>query len=217
MENAGRMKNTIGIVGGGKGGMEMISLFSASDSCVIQFVTDIDKNAPAIVRAKKLGIHTSVDTEKTIRSKPVNFIIEATGSRKVFQIIKDSAPEGTEILGSATALFMFNMLEENRVRTNRAVSQDVGQIKSEITKETHRVAELLSDINEISITLKILALNSSVEAARAGEHGTGFAVFAGEIKSIADETKSLLQKIEKINSSIAELSVRIEFALARLG
>lgn len=209
-------RRTIGIVGGGKGGEEMLKLFSASDSCTIQYITDIDRNAKAIADAKKRGIYTSTSTEQTVRSRPVDFIIEATGSKKVQQIIEENAAPGTEVMSGNTALFLFSMLDESRRKTNGVVSEDISQIRNEIMEETHRVAESLAVINEISITLKILALNSGVEAARAGAYGKGFAVFAEEIKTIADETKSLLQKIERINTSIAELSVRIQFSLQKL-
>jgi hypothetical protein len=44
---------TLGIVGGGKIGLDFIRLFSESKFSKVSYVVDRDKNAPAIPEAKK--------------------------------------------------------------------------------------------------------------------------------------------------------------------
>jgi len=61
----------------------------------------------------------------------------------------------------------------------------------------------LAVINEISAQTNLLALNASIEAAHVGEHGRGFAVVAGEIRKLAELSRSSTEDIHQILDNIS--------------
>lgn len=68
---------------------------------------------------------------------------------------------------------------------------------------THKVAE----IQKVTATTRILALNAQIEATRAGEAGRGFAVVAQEVKSISGRITDLADELTaQLKSKTDELS-----------
>lgn len=61
-----------------------------------------------------------------------------------------------------------------------------------------RIGEITALIEGIAFQTYILALNAAVEAARAGDQGGGFAVVAGEVRSLAQRASSAAKEIKTL-------------------
>jgi hypothetical protein len=69
------------------------------------------------------------------------------------------------------------------------------------------VSKRVGEIQRITVTSKLLAMNASIEAARAGDAGVGFAVVAKEVKTVSDRiTQIVAQLQESLTPRIRELT-----------
>ncbi|MCT7956434.1 methyl-accepting chemotaxis protein [Laspinema palackyanum] len=85
------------------------------------------------------------------------------------------------------------------------LEQKVGAIASEITQtqqQAAQIGEISRLVSHLATQTNILALNAAIEASRAGEQGKGFGVVASEIRSLADQSKVLAQKISNLINDI---------------
>jgi D-arabinose 1-dehydrogenase-like Zn-dependent alcohol dehydrogenase len=207
---------TLGIIGGGRGGFEMLKIFSDSDRAKVVYLVDRDPQAMGVVEARARDITVCNDLAEAVRGHRTDFIIEATGSEKVCEMIRECLPSGTELISAKASLMFFNVLTENRQHTNQEVSTAISTIGEEISQNTKTVKTALSGITRVAVNLEMLAINAAIEAARAGEKGRSFSVVADAVKSTAGEAKVLVDEIESVNNSNIQMSGQLEKLLERL-
>jgi hypothetical protein len=205
----------VGIVGGGKGGNQILQLFSKSQSVEIAFVCDINSSAPAMVAARALEIdaYTSLDAALACG---VPFIFEATGSKKVVQMIGEKAGPDVRIIEHETAHLLISVMSDIARVTNAGVIQDVREVKQGILDSATRINSQMRSIESITSGLHIVGLNARIEAARIGGEGAGFDVVAQEVQKSAHKVRTISEEITSISDSIVSLSAAVDKSLARL-
>ncbi len=98
----------------------------------------------------------------------------------------DSIHSLTEIIGEKIGLVagLASLTKENSGKltsTNNSIEL--------MGTKIYRMSDVIAIIDDISMVVNILAINTSIEAAHAGKFGKGFSVIAAEIRKLADSIK----------------------------
>jgi len=73
-----------------------------------------------------------------------------------------------------------------------------------LSERAQAIRSILNLVSEIAAQSNLLALNAAVEAARSGEAGRGFVVVAGEMRSLAEQSRAAAQQVREIMTEIEE-------------
>lgn len=105
-----RMKNVI-IIGADSRGTSLLKLLHEASGFDVVAVIDVDDNAPGLQLARKWGIAVGRDWRPWM-DEPLDLIIETTGRADVLESILQQAPKGVNIVPSAVARMMAELVEE---------------------------------------------------------------------------------------------------------
>jgi methyl-accepting chemotaxis protein len=95
-----------------------------------------------------------------------------------------------------------------------AAVERIEQRLSSFGPVVRQISTVASSIETIAKQTRLLSLNAGIEAARAGSAGQGFAVVAGEVKKLAEETRTAT---DRISGSMRALGEQIEGLIQETG
>jgi len=75
-------------------------------------------------------------------------------------------------------------------------SEVCDQLQEVVASTSQRIESVIEEISRIMNSTNVLALNALIESARAGEAGRGFAIVAGEVKSLAGRISTAMEAIQ---------------------
>ena len=104
-------RTKIAILGAGKGGRALLGLFSHLPGVDIVGITDRDPKAPALQRARELGISVLDDTVSLIAREDINLIVDVTGDAEMAGLIAEHKQPGAEVLGGSAAKLLWNVVQ----------------------------------------------------------------------------------------------------------
>ncbi|MBQ0027951.1 MAG: methyl-accepting chemotaxis protein [Lachnospiraceae bacterium] len=189
-----------------------IILTTKNESEEIKSISDdvLDKMSELNGNVTNISEATTEVLSQAEKASQMTSQINSTGEElgRVIDILarkaSDAAGQSTESRERARALYDSSVESNNQA--NSIYNNTKTQLESAI-ESSHAVDEitvLTDEILAISSQTNLLALNASIEAARAGEAGKGFAVVADEIRTLADNTKYAVDKIQTVTKTIVD-------------
>ncbi len=205
---AEELKNSTDVV---KDAEEIASMAEQLSSAVEEITQSMGEVIVALEQIEKAAALANEDALKNSESadKCIDFVNQAGG-----------------LLETAfSALGEISQITEGMVETLREIREAVSSSVNKgarvtdqidaVDKDLRRITKILRTIENIIIQTTMLAVSGSVEAARAGEFGKGFAVVSSDIRNLAQEASTNIEKIDEIITSLEEEMTHISRAWQR--
>ena len=164
----------------------------------------------AIDNAKKIEGATSVQKENInltfAKLSNIKLLVEnlKNQSSDLNEIITNTKEKAIESLNYTTTEYDAVKANIEKMFTIRHKIQTIAELILELSDYIQSISSTIGLVEDIAEQTNLLALNAAVEAARAGEHGKGFAIVAGEIRKLADESKQATSKITSLITNIQQ-------------
>jgi methyl-accepting chemotaxis protein len=145
------------------------------------------------------------DTQSRYASETVKAMEEmATGIQRIAQS-SSAVSSSTKEVRLQTELGNTRMREaEDKMTRVRNTVAEAELAIDHLGERSKEIGGIVSVISQISYQTNLLALNANIEAARAGEHGRGFAIVAGEVRKLADQTFKATEEIADLIKKVQE-------------
>lgn len=101
-----------------------------------------------------------------------------------------------------------NMTEmTNQMEVVKSTMQEANEVFCALEQQMLEICKVTEQLNSISESTTMLALNASIEAARAGHMGAGFAVVASKVQDLAVDSNKCSEEVAKV---VAKMQKQIQ-------
>ncbi len=195
----------LGIIGGGHGGLAVLTLISKMDDFRVKWLADLDENAVGMQKARELGVATIQDFLPELKDERLDMVIEVTGNEKVQGLIASHKKSDLIVLESLAANILITV-----VSSQERLVQTLQEEASSLATSTEN---LISSINQITVAMEQLTAGTS-EIARLSHNLENT---TGKAQEAVRNTNEILKFIEKISRQTKIIGLNASIEAARVG
>lgn len=177
-----------------KGGNDDMYSFTKAFAGIAENMKTVSDGISDIVQDVANGaVHQAEETEKSVDIIGTNM--------DTLNRIADEELKSSEQLKSAVSNIKQSATEtQNVAGMLLGVKENFSHVNAqgeELAKRVSDIMNIVTTVESIADQTNLLSLNAAIESARAGEMGRGFAVVAGEIRGLAENSKSSVKTINE--------------------
>lgn len=195
----------IGIIGGGHGGLAVLSLLSSMPSIRVQWVADVQPDAPAMQLARKLGLHTLPDFVPRLNDPTLQMVVEVTGVEKVKQLLKDNMKETLAVMDATASRLLVGIVESRE------------ELFRKIRDEAEDLLKSATQLNDSSEQIRTGMEQLADEAEKLAAHSETLASTSLQATAEAEKTQDILKLIEDIAKQTNIIGLNAAIEAARVG
>lgn len=179
----------------------------ASSEQTSEAASQVAKSMEEVASGADNQVSSAEETSRAMEemSSGVQRIAEASSE------VSEASSDAAKLAGQGNA--SMNKVAEGMEHVHQAV-ENAGQEVRGLAAHSDNIGQVVQMIADIAAQTNLLALNAAIEAARAGEHGQGFAVVAGEVRKLSEQSaesaKHIKQLIEQIQQGIERVEKSME-------
>ncbi len=193
---------------------ELAQAFNEQNSAVAESITQISTSASRLSRSSAQLTDTARQLDHSSQRTSAESNSASQSSRTVNDNVSTVAAGAEQMSASIKEIASASQHAANVVHEAVAAAETTSATVASLSESSVLIGEVMKTISAIAQQTNLLALNATIEAARAGEAGKGFAVVAGEVKDLAQQsaqaTEDISARVEGIQRDATATSVALE-------
>lgn len=198
-----------------KGGNDDMYSFTKAFSDIAENMKTVSDGISDVVQDVANGaVHQAEETEKSVDIIGANM--------NSLNKIADEELKSSEQLKSAVSNIKQSASEtQNVANMLLGVKESFSHVNrqgEELSRRVSDIMNIVTTVEDIADQTNLLSLNAAIESARAGEMGRGFAVVAGEIRGLAENSKTSVKTInenlqlftDEVNKLVAHINAEFK-------
>lgn len=211
-------KNTIAIVGAGKGGCAILSMFLGFPNIDVKYLYDARPDSPGILLAKEHGITCLHDLSfaELAGNAEINLILEITGQRDVFHQLNGLKSPDTSLIGSDGSRFLFDLLGIEK-QINQTLEEKIHERTLELEEQVRQHSLLNEQLQRVNNqkTKYLLQSTHQLKAPFAAIQSYTDLILDGYTGEIPGKTREIVEKV-KTRCEFLSTSIKSMLKLANL-